>query len=53
MASSTGSVSFVSLSLIFPDARLYYQYVMDAFVLIPLAFLLAGSIAVILTIYLY
>jgi len=26
---------------------------MDAFVLIPLAFLLAGSVAIILTVYLY
>ena len=37
-------------SLISPDALLYYQ-IMDAAVLIPIAFLVAGSVAIILTVY--
>jgi hypothetical protein len=37
-------------SLISPDALLYYPS-MDAAVLIPIAFLVAGSVAIILTVY--
>jgi len=37
-------------SLISPDALMYYQ-IMDAAVLIPIAFLVAGSVAIILTVY--
>jgi len=37
-------------SLISPDALLYYQS-MDAAVLIPIAFLVAGSVAIILAVY--
>jgi hypothetical protein len=36
--------------LLFLDKLLYYQ-AMDAAVLIPIAFLVAGSIAIILTVY--
>ena len=37
-------------SLISPDALLYYQS-MDVAVLIPIAFLVAGSVAIILAVY--
>ena len=38
------------LPLLSPKALLYYQF-MDAGVLIPIAFLLAGSVAIILSVY--
>lgn len=40
------------LPLISPDTLLYYRF-MDAAVLIPIALLVAGSVAIILTVYMY